>query len=76
MRMTVEFDDDTEAAVEELQRSAGLGVSEAVNELIRRGLLSRERRHSFTQSTRSMGLKIDVSNKTEVLDMLEGSDAR
>ena len=51
-------------------------MSEAVNELIRRGLLPRPGRTHFTQSTRTMGLKIDVSNVAEALDLLEGSDAR
>ncbi|MGH9181117.1 MAG: ribbon-helix-helix protein, CopG family, partial [Acidimicrobiales bacterium] len=41
MRTTVEFDTDTARAVEELRRDRGVGVSEAVNELIRRGLLPR-----------------------------------
>lgn len=76
MRTTVEFDDDTAMAIEELRRSGGLGVSEAVNELIRRGLLPRPGRTQFTQPTRSMGLRVDVSNVAEALDQLEGSDAR
>lgn len=76
MRTTVEFDTDTAAAVDDLRRTAGLGVSEAVNELIRRGLLVRPDRRHFTQPTRTMGLRIDVSNVAEALDLLEGSDAR
>lgn len=76
MRTTVEFDADTAAAVDQLRGAEGLGVSEAVNELIRRGLLPRPERGRFTQPTRSMGLRIDVSNVAEALDLLEGSDAR
>ena len=76
MRTTIDFDEDTSAAIEKLRRSEGLGVSEAVNELIRRGLLLRPKRKRFTQPTRSMGLKIDVSNVAEALDLLEGPAAR
>lgn len=76
MRTTVEFDDDTAAAVEQLRRSRGLGVSEAVNELVRRGLLPREEREPFVQRTSSLALQLDVSNVAEALDVLDGSDSR
>jgi hypothetical protein len=76
MRTTVEFDEDTAAAVEQLRREQGLGVSEAVNELIRRGLLPRKRVTPFRQKTVRLGLSIDVSNVAEALDVLEGADAR
>jgi hypothetical protein len=76
MRTTVEFEDDTARAIEELRRSEGLGVSEAVNELIRRGLLPRRSGDRFEQRTYAMGLKIDVSNIAEALEVLEGPDAR
>ena len=76
MRTTIEFEDDTAAAIEELRRSEGLGVSEAVNELVRRGLLPRSSNKGFEQRTQTMGLKIDVSNVAEALDLLEGPDAR
>lgn len=76
MRTTVEFEPDTAAAIEELRRTEGLGVSEAVNELVRRGLVQRPPSTRFEQRTQSMGLKIDVSNVAEALDLLEGPDAR
>ena len=76
MRTTVEFDEDTAGAVAQLRRERGLGVSEAVNELIRRGLLRREPVEPFRQPTRPIGLKIDVSNVAEALDLLEGDDSR
>jgi hypothetical protein len=76
MRTTIEFDDDTARAIEELRRSEGLGVSEAVNELVRRGLMPRSPKQRFEQRTVAMGLKIDVSNVAEALDLLEGPDAR
>jgi hypothetical protein len=76
MRTTVEFDDDTAAAIDRLRRAEGVGVSEAVNRMIRRGLVVREERAQFHQRTHPLGLKIDVSNIGEVLDVLEGPDAR
>ena len=76
MRAAIEFEDDTARAIEELRRAEGLGVSEAVNELVRRGLLPRSTSKSFVQRTQPMGLKIDVSNVAEALEVLKGSDAR
>ncbi len=76
MRTTVEFDEDTGKAVEALRREKRIGVSEAVNELIRRGLLPRETTTTFRQRTRHLGLKIDVSNVAEALETLEGPASR
>jgi hypothetical protein len=76
MRTTVEFDDDTAKAIELLRQEEGLGVSAAVNELIRRGLLPRSTSTPFRQRTRPLGLKVDVTNVAETLDLLEGTDAR
>jgi hypothetical protein len=76
MRTTVEFDDDTATAVEALRRERGIGVSEAVNELIRRGLLPRPPAGEFRQRTRPLGLRIDVSNVAEALEVLDGVEAR
>jgi hypothetical protein len=76
MRTTIEFDDDTSSAIEQLRREEGLGVSEAVNELIRRGLLPRPERPRFEQQTRRLGLKIDVSNIADAVEVLEGPQTR
>lgn len=76
MRTTVELDRDTARAVQELRREHGRGVSEAVNELIRRGMLAEPRQHRFVPRTRRLGLRIDVSNVAEALETLEGPDAR
>jgi len=72
MRTTIELDDDTAAAVEELRREAGVGVSEAVNRLIRNGLLPRRKARPFRQRTHQLGLRIDVSNVADALEVLEG----
>jgi Ribbon-helix-helix protein, copG family len=76
MRTTIELDPDTAQAVQELRREHGRGVSEAVNELIRRGLLAEPHAHRFEPRTRSLGIRIDVSNVADALDLLEGADAR
>lgn len=76
MRTTVELDNDAAKAVEQLRREHGWGVSQAVNELIRRGLLPRPEARPFRQRTRPMGLRIDVSNVAAALEDLEGVEAR
>jgi hypothetical protein len=76
MRTTVEFDDDTAKAVEQLRHELGIGVSQAVNELIRRGLMPRTDQAPFRQRTRRLGIRIDVSNVAAALEDLEGVEAR
>lgn len=76
MRTTVELDPDTSAAIESVRREAGVGVSEAVNMLIRRGLVPRAGRTPFVQDTARLGLRLDVSNVADALEILEGSQAR
>ena len=76
MRTTVEFDPDTAAAIDQLRREAGMGVSEAVNQLIRKGLMVEDSRPHFEQRTYQLGLKIDVTNVSEALDVIEGPDYR
>ena len=72
MRTTVTLASDVAAAVERLQRDRGRGVSDAVNELIRRGLTSPTGRPPFRQSTSAMGESTlpldDVAGLLEVLD--------
>lgn len=76
MRTTVEFDEDTSRAIEQLRKERGLGVSEAVNELVRRGLLPRRSQHRFRQRTAPLGLRVDLSNVADALDALDGPAAR
>lgn len=76
MRTTIDLDNDTARAIDQLRREAGMGLSEAVNTLIRRGLLPRPNTGRFQQETRSLGVKVDVSNVAEALDVLEGADHR
>ena len=76
MRTTVIFDDDVAAAITKLRRERSLGLSEAVNELIRAGLRARPRRRPYRQRSRQLGLRIDVTNVAEALEQLEGPAAR
>ena len=56
MRTTVKFDDDTAQALEQIRSESGMGVSEAVNCLVRRGLLAEPSPAPFVQQTRRLGL--------------------
>jgi hypothetical protein len=76
MRTTVALDDDVAAAVDQLRQARGVGLSEAVNELIRAGLRAPRQRSAFRQRTADLGLRVDVSNVAEALDVLDGSAAR
>lgn len=76
MRTTVNLDDDVAAVVERVRRERSVGVSEAVNELIRAGLRPRRASRPFRQRSRSLGLRIDVTNVAEALEELEGPSHR
>lgn len=76
MRTTVVFDDDTSAAIERLRRERSLGLSEAVNDLIRAGLSAKRERRRFAQRSSPLGLRIDVTNVADALEQLEGPAAR
>lgn len=77
MRTTVRLDDDVAAAAERLRRERHIGLGEAVNELARAGLAHRNaERKPFRQRTASVGLRVDVSNVAEVLEVLDDVDRR
>jgi Ribbon-helix-helix protein, copG family len=76
MRTTVTLARDVAAAVERHRRERGVGVSEAVNELVRRGLAPRPPSEPFRQATFDMGAGIDVANVAEAIETLEGPAAR
>ena len=76
MRTTIEFEDDTAKVLAQLRRETGMGVSEAVNHLVRRGLLVEAEHAPFVQQTHSLGLRIDVSSVADAIDLLEGPQAR
>jgi hypothetical protein len=76
MRTTVTLTDDVAAAVERLRKERGLGLSEAVNELARAGLSQRGKKARFSQQSHPVGLKIDVTDVADALELLEGDAAR
>ncbi len=71
MRTTVTLDSDVAAAVERLRRDGGGGVSEVINRLIRAGLTRPHDAAPYHHATSDLGLKFDVANIGEVLDMLD-----
>lgn len=75
MRTTIGLDPDVEAAVDRLRRDEGLGLSEAVNTLARRGMVTSRQGDRYTTTSRSMGARIDITNIGEVLDLLDQDDA-
>jgi len=76
MRTTVVLDDDVAGAVEQLRRERSAGLSEVINDLIRAGLMSGRPPKAFQQRSEPIGIRIDVANVAEALDLLEGPTAR
>jgi Arc/MetJ family transcription regulator len=76
MRTTVALDDDVAAAVQRLREDRHIGLSDAVNELVRAGLAAPARRSAFRQRTATLGLRVDVSSVADALERLDGPGAR
>lgn len=74
MRTTIDLADDVAAAVEKARRERGLGLSEAVNDLVRAGLLSRRQTPPIDPPSYDMGISINVDNIGEVIELLESED--
>lgn len=72
MRTTITFEGDTAAAVAQLRRERGIGVSEAVNELVRRGLRPAGPRVLFVQRTSAGRPRVDVTDVAATLELLDG----
>lgn len=72
----MDLDADSSAAVEKLRRDQGMGLSQAVNELIRRGLVSRPERTDFRQETESLGIRVDVRDIAAAIETIEGPSGR
>lgn len=67
------LDPDVMAEIERVRREDGLGVSEAVNRLVRERMALRSDPAPYVHHAHDLGLKIDVSNIAEVLELLDGS---
>lgn len=76
MRTTVRLDPEVAAAAEQLRRERHIGLGEAVNELARAGLARGEKAVRFRQRTANVGLKIDVTNVADALELLDSYDAQ
>ncbi len=71
MRTTISLDPDVEAEVERLRREQGLGLSEAVNSLARRGMVPTPAQPPYEFNPRPLHALIDLTNIAEVLEMIE-----
>jgi hypothetical protein len=75
MRTTVTLSEDVAAAVEKLRRERGIGLSEAVNDLVRSGLTAECSTRPFRQQTHDLGDGVDFSNIAEAIETLDGPAA-
>jgi hypothetical protein len=73
MRTTITLDDDIVAEIERLRREEGIGPSEAVNRLIRAGMVAHPRRREYRHRSAPIGLRVDVTDIGAVLDLLDES---
>lgn len=72
MRTTIHLADDVAAAVQRLRRDQSVGLSEAVNELVRAGLAVEHQRTEFAQVTHDLGRsRIDYRDIGDALEALE-----
>jgi predicted transcriptional regulator len=76
MRTTVTLADDVAAAVEKLRRERSIGLSEAINDLVRAGLVERRKASPVRQRAHDLGRGIDFSNVAEAMETLDGPSAR
>lgn len=73
MRTTLTLADDVVAAVERLRRERSIGMSEAVNELVRAGLANQGTRAGrFRQKSHDLGRSIGFDNVADTLETLDG----
>ncbi|MET0604156.1 MAG: CopG family transcriptional regulator [Baekduia sp.] len=76
MRTTLTLADDVAAAVEKLRRERSIGISEAVNDLVRAGLVRERPTTPFVQKTHNLGGGIDYSNIANAIETLDGTADR
>lgn len=76
VRTTVTLSDDVAAAVQKLRRERSIGLSEAVNDLVRGGLAAGRPAKPFRQKTHDTGNGRDFSNVAEAMETLDGPAAR
>lgn len=76
MRTTINLSDDVAAAVEKLRQDRSIGLSEAVNDLVRAGLATPRTSSPFRQQAHDLGPGIDYSNVADAIETLDGPAAR
>lgn len=76
MRTTLNLADDVVAAVERVRHDRSIGLSEAVNDLVRAGLAHQSPAPSFRQETHDLGPGIDFANVADAIETLDGPAAR
>lgn len=73
MRTTLTLADDVATAVDRLRRTRSIGLSEAVNELVRAGLTVQNRTAApFEQESHDLGRGMDFDNIADTLETLDG----
>lgn len=76
MRTTITVAPDVAAEMERLRREEGLGPSDAINLLARRGMTAPRVDYVYTPVTFNMGLaRYDYTNIGEVLELMDEEDA-
>ena len=75
MRTTVRLDPEVAASAERLRRERYIRLGAAVNELARAGLHGTQEPAPFRQRTSRVGLKVDVTNTADILELLDQADA-
>ncbi len=75
MRTTITLADDVAAAVEQMRRERSIGLSEAVNDLVRAGLVREDTAKPFRQKTHDLGKGIDYRNVADAIETLDGATA-
>jgi hypothetical protein len=60
----------------QLRRERSIGISEAVNDLVRAGLVRERSTAPFVQKTHKLGDGIDYSNVADAIETLDGAAAR
>ena len=77
MRTTINLEADTFAAAESLRRETGVGISEAVNRLIRQGMTVKTQTPlKFVQRTATLGIRVNIDNTAEIVELLDEADGR
>lgn len=76
VRTTITLAEDVAAAIEKHRQARSMGLSEAVNDLVRAGMSRSPERPPFRQKSHDLGDGIDVSNVADAIETLDGPAAR